>query len=121
MDYVEQLLKILEAQGERLDIADQELESIHVEWQRDRGRYIRLEAQVEALVSLLGELASQSGVSAEHVASCFRERFVHFQDQRLQETEKASPDLAAHIDTRVSGEIPTNEGFRPLFPDDQNG
>ena len=121
MDYVEQLLKILEAQGERLDIADKELESIHTEWQRDRGRYIRLEAQVEALVSLLGELASLSGVSPDHVAACFRERFLHFQDQKLQETEKASPDLAAHIDTRASGEIPTHEGFRPLFPDGHDG
>ncbi len=73
------------------------------------------------LVSLLGELASRSGVSAERVVTCFRERFIHFQDQRLQETEKASPDLAAHIDTRVSGEIPTEQGFRPLFPDEQNG
>jgi hypothetical protein len=117
----DQLLEILKAHEARSDSFAQELESIHVEWQRDRGIHIRLEAQVEALVSLLGELASRSGVSVEHVAACFRERFLHFQDLRLQETEKASRDLAAHIDTRVAGEIPTDHGFRPLFPDDQNG
>lgn len=118
IDALEKLHATVDA---RLDVAEQEHAGIHVEWQRDRGRYIRLEAQVEALVSLLGELAFRSGVSAERVAACFRERFLHFQDRRLQETEKASPDLAAHIDTRVSGEIPTDAGFRPLFPNDKNG
>jgi hypothetical protein len=114
------LLKIVEGLDTRLDIVSKELDGNHVEWQRDRGIHIRLEAQVEALVSLLGELASRSGVSAEHVASCFRERFLYFQDRTLQETETASPDLAAHIDTRVSGEIPTHHSFQPLFPDEQN-
>jgi hypothetical protein len=118
MNQIDQLLKILEAHSSRLDTFEKELDGNHVEWQRDRGIHIRLEAQVQALVSLLGEFASRNGVSSEHVASCFRERFLHFEDLRLQETEKASSDLAAHIDTRVPGEIPTHEGFRPLFPDD---
>jgi hypothetical protein len=63
----------------------------------------------------VAELAVHSGVSEAHVAACFRERFLHFQEQRLLEYEKADPGLAAQIDNRVEGEIPTNQGFRPLF------
>ena len=103
----------------RLDVAEKELTDNHTEWQRDRGIHIRLEAQIQALVSILGELAAHVGASQERVAVCFRERFEHFQDQRLQQMEGASPDLAAHIDTRVSGEIPTEQGFRPLFPESE--
>jgi chemotaxis regulatin CheY-phosphate phosphatase CheZ len=114
---IKALLEILEAHGSRSDTFEKELNDIHLEWQRDRGWQIRLEAQVKSLVSVLGELASQSGVSPAHVAACFRERFVYFQDQHLQKTEATSPDLAAHIDTRVPGEIPTEQGFRPLFSD----
>lgn len=117
MNQIDQILKILEAHESRLDTVDRELDGNHVEWQRDRGRYIRLESQVEALVSILGELASRSGICEERVATCFRERFLIFQDKRLRETEAASPDLAAHIDTRGAGEIPTNQEFHRLFPE----
>jgi hypothetical protein len=117
MNHIKQILEILEAQSLRLDTFEKELDGNHVEWQRDRGRYIRLESQVEALLSLLAEMAARSGLSEAHVASCFRERFLYFEDRILQETETASPDLAAHIDTRVEGEIPTSQNFRQLFPE----
>lgn len=114
---IEQILETLKAQQSMLDSLQQELDDNHVGWQRDRGRYIRLEAQVEALLSLVKELAAHSGVPEAHVAACFRERYLRFQEQRLLEYEKADPGLAAQIDTRVEGEISTSQTFRPLFPD----
>jgi hypothetical protein len=112
---IEQLLELIEVHEARSDSFQKELDSIHVEWQRDRGRYIRLESQIEALVSLLGEMAAHSGVSADHVATCFRQRYLYFQEQHLLEYEKVAPDLAAQIDNRVQGEISTNQNFLPLF------
>jgi hypothetical protein len=119
MNEIETILEILKAHEARSDSFEKELNDNHVEWQRDRGRYIRLEAQIEALLSLVTELAVRSGVSPAHVATCFRERYLRIQEQRLLEYEKADPALAARIDNRVEGEIPTNQNFRPLFPDEK--
>jgi len=118
MTQMEQILGILEAHEARSDSFQKELDSIHVEWQRDRGRYIRLESQIDALLSLVVELADHAGVSEAQVAACFRERFLHFQEQQLLEYEKLAPDLAAQIDNRGEGEIPTSQKFRRLFADE---
>lgn len=110
------LLDILKAHEARSDIFAKELNGIHEAWQRDMGRQIRLEAQIEALLSMVTELAVHSGLSAEHVEICFRERFLIFQDRFLTACEPVSPDLAAHIDNRPASEIPTQTEIRPLFP-----
>lgn len=117
MTRVDALETTYESADTRLDVAAKGLVQIHVEWQRDRAKHIRLEARIESLLSMVSEIAIHLGLSPEHVATCFRERFLYFQDQDLQEVETASPDLAAHIDTRVSAEIPTEQDFRPLFSD----
>jgi len=46
------LLKLHELSESRSDSFQKELDDIHVEWQRDRGRYIRLESQIDALLSM---------------------------------------------------------------------
>ena len=110
------MLEILKAHEARTDILEKELDGIHVEWQRDRGRQIRQEAQIEALLSVVKELAAHSGLSEAHVEACFRERFLIFQDRDLTAYDSKSSDLAAHIDKRPASEIPTQKEFRPLFP-----
>ena len=116
---IKNLLSLHDRVNARLDSVEKELRDNHAAWQRDRARYIRLEAQTQAVLSLLAEMLGRSGVSAEHVVACFRQRFLHFQDREFQETEKFSADLAASIDTRALNEIPTDKGpFAALFPAD---
>lgn len=91
----------------RIDVAEKELDGIYTDWQRDRGKHIRLEAQIAALQSLGGDLAAKSGVSVERFAICFQERFLYLQDKWLTDMETQSPGLAAQIDTRAADEIPT--------------
>lgn len=114
---IKALLKILEAHESRSDTFDQELSDIHREWQRDRGIHIRLRAEIEALLSLVSEMAIRAGLTQAHVAICFRERMKHFQDKELREAEDVSPGLASQIDNRAASEIPTEPNFRPLFLD----
>lgn len=114
---LEQLTKMIEIHEDRLGTFGLELDDIEQEWQRDRGIHIRLRAEIEALLSLVSEMAIRAGLTQAHVAICFRERMKHFQDKELREAEDASPGLASRIDNRAAGEIPTQTSFRPLFSD----
>ena len=116
MDNIEFLKQSVEVLTQRLDLHDQMLD-LH---EKHRDAYVsdsyRYRAATKALLSMISELAAQSGLSAAHVESCFGERVRHFHDLFLRTTENTDPMIAGLADDRLPTELPENESFQPLFP-----
>jgi hypothetical protein len=78
--------------------------------------FLRIEAQLQALVSLLGDLGQRFGIDPADLRGHFEERSNQILDSMLLQRERENAAHAAELDDRQPEEIPTRRGFRPLFP-----
>jgi hypothetical protein len=75
----------------------------------------RHDADFAALYSIMRELAGQAGISSEKFSQHFQLRQAVFLERLLLRAKKKDAGLAARIDRRSQDEIPTADGYPPLF------
>jgi hypothetical protein len=78
--------------------------------------FLRLNAQLRALISLLGDFGQRLSIDPADLRGHFEERSNQFLDSMLLQRERENAAHAAELDDRQPEEIPTRRGFRPLFP-----
>lgn len=73
-------------------------------------------AEFAALKSVVRELALQAGVSCNAFDEHMKLRQKVFHDHFLRKLEDFSTRRSAELDDRTLDEVPTTDGFPPLFP-----
>jgi hypothetical protein len=69
-----------------------------------------------ALFSMVAEMAEQLGLSHSEVHRHYKTRRAWMLDRLLRKVESKDPSVAADIDERKIGDVPTSGGYPPLFP-----
>jgi len=72
-------------------------------------------AEKMAMKTLVAELAMNAGITEERFVEALDERRRFFLDQLFQDS--GEDGFTAKMDDREIDEIPTNEGYTPLFPE----
>jgi len=80
------------------------------------GTQIRMFSRVQALETVVMELAVHLGIPEARVKQRLEELQRKFHDRHLQDAEGTNSNFAAQIDDRSVDEVPTDQGNGRLFP-----
>jgi hypothetical protein len=89
------------------------VQSLHV----DYAAQLRDLAKVDALTSIILDLAKREGLSAQRFQMVLEQRSQHFHQRRLEGIENVSGSLAAKIETILPSKEDPGAELLPLFPD----
>ena len=94
-----------------------DLEKYFADWQRHQLTNAKEnDARELALYTIVSELAQRLGLSSAEVRQHYKIRTAWMLDRLLQKVESKEPTVAAEIDKRKIDEVPTADGYPPLFP-----
>jgi len=113
---IDDLLRIVQVIGSTLEQHEGQLATLAEDRLLLVSQQDRDSARLQALLSMISELAFQMGLSEAHVEGRYAERVRYYHDLILQNRGDTAPNLAGLSDDRTQDEIPTEPRFRPLFP-----
>lgn len=80
---------------------------------------MEMKAKNDVLTSMVAEVCIHLGISKERFLQHLQGRYAQALDRRLKGAQAVDDGISAALDTRGLHEVPTEEGYPPLFPEDQ--